>query len=329
MPQKKNMKKPLTTLLLSLTIFVALGQAESAESKYTVTAFKKYYNDNQFDSIFSMFSPGTKDKLPLDKTRDFLNQLKSKYGGITAMAFQEYQNGFGVYKSNFQNGPLTLSIAVNNGKEITGLYAKPYEELAQSALKRNITPMGLPFKGEWTVFWGGDTKESNYYVVSKFQKNAFDIVINNASGKSFKTTGKTNEDYYAFGQPLLASCDAEVVLAVDGIKDNIPGAVNPMYVVGNSVLLKTKNNEYILFAHFKQNSVKVKQGDLVKRGQLLGLCGNSGNSSEPHLHFHIQDAENFTGATGIKCYFDKLSVNGIPKTDYSPVKGDKITIFAP
>jgi murein DD-endopeptidase MepM/ murein hydrolase activator NlpD len=319
------MKKSLTALLILLTVCFAYGQTENPESKYAINAFKKHYNNSQFDSIFSIFSASTKVNLALDKTVGFLGQLKSKYGNIAEMTFQEYKDGFSVYKSVFQKGLLALSIAVNREREITGLYAKPYEESVQPASKRNMTAMNLPFRGEWTIFWGGDTKELNYHVVSGFQKNAFDIVINNPSGKSFKTTGKTNEDYYAFGQPLLAPCDAEVVLAVDGIKDNIPGAVNPMYVVGNSLLLKTKNNEYILFAHFKQNSVKVKQGDVVKRGQLLGLCGNSGNSSEPHLHFHLQDTEEFTRATGVKCYFDKLQVNGTLKTDYSPVKGDKVT----
>ena len=100
--------------------------------------------------------------------------------------------------------------------------------------------------------------------------------------------------------------------------------MNPIFATGNTVLIKTSNNEYILLAHFKQHSIKVKQGDVVKRGQILGLCGNSGNSSEPHLHFHIQDAEDFTKTLGVKCYFDKLQVNGITKVDYSPVKGEKI-----
>ena len=184
--------------------------------------------------------------------------------------------------------------------------------------------MHLPFNGEWAVFWGGDTKEQNYHVNVKFQKNAFDIVINNDQGKSYRTNGKANEDYYAFGKDILAPCDAEVVLSVDGVKDNIPGIVNAMYVPGNSVMLKTKNNEFILLAHFKQGSVKVRQGDSVKQGQNLGLCGNSGNSSEPHLHFHIQNIEDMSQATGVKCYFEKIEVNGITKTDYSPVKGDKV-----
>jgi murein DD-endopeptidase MepM/ murein hydrolase activator NlpD len=68
----------------------------------------------------------------------------------------------------------------------------------------------------------------------------------------------------------------------------------------------------------------VKQGQKVSTGALLGLCGNSGNSSEAHLHFHLQNVEDMTKATGAKCYFDQLKVNGVLKSDYSPVKGEKI-----
>jgi murein DD-endopeptidase MepM/ murein hydrolase activator NlpD len=80
----------------------------------------------------------------------------------------------------------------------------------------------------------------------------------------------------------------------------------------------------LFFAHFKQHSIKVTQGQKVKQGQILGLCGNSGNSSEPHLHFHIQNVEKMTEATGVKCFFDKLIVNGQTKTDYSPIQAEKI-----
>jgi uncharacterized membrane protein len=67
-----------------------------------------------------------------------------------------------------------------------------------------------------------------------------------------------------------------------------------------------------------------KQGQKVSTGALLGLCGNSGNSSEAHLHFHLQNVEDMTKAIGAKCYFDQLKVNGVLKSDYSPVKGEKI-----
>lgn len=69
------------------------------------------------------------------------------------------------------------------------------------------------------------------------------MVVNDAKGNSFKTDGRTNEDYYAFGQEIVAPCNGEVVLVVDGVKDNKPGERNPMYVPGNTVMVKTANNE--------------------------------------------------------------------------------------
>ena len=218
----------------------------------------------------------------------------------------------------------SLNISVDDNSKINGLYIKPFEPDNLPKIDRNKTKLVLPFNGAWTVFWGGDTKELNYHVVSKAQKNAFDIVIKDKTGKSYKTDGKTNEDYYAFGKEIFAPCDGIIVLVVDGVKENKPGELNPIYVPGNSVILKTMNNEYLLFAHFKHHSIKVKEGEKVKQEQVLGLCGNTGNSSEPHLHFHIQNVEDMNIATGVKCYFDKIIVNGQIKNDYSPIKGDII-----
>ena len=70
----------------------------------------------------------------------------------------------------------------------------------------------------------------------------------------------------------------------------------------------------------------MRQRSLLKviRGELLGLCGNTGHSSEAHLHFHIQNVEDINKATGAKCYFDKIIVNGQLKNDYSPAKNEKV-----
>ena len=114
-------------------------------------------------------------------------------------------------------------------------------------------------------------------------------------------------------------------MVVDWVKDNVPGILHPVFVPGNTAIIKTENNEYLFFAHFKQHSIAVTQGQKIKQGQLLGLCGNSGNSSEPHLHFHIQNVEDLNSATGAKCYFDKIQVNGQAKTDYSPIQKEKIS----
>jgi len=307
-----------------LTFSISTAQTQNTSSDDLPWRFKSNYNAGRFDSIYGMFSKHADSNFTPDKTAAFLSQLKSRYGSMKSMVFVEYQADFVVYKAVFDKGVLSLLLSIDKDNYITALNGRPYNDSSSTFPKRNLTIMDLPFKGEWTVFWGGDTKELNFHVVAKFQKNAFDIVKTGRDGKSYRTDGMTNEDYYAYGQHLLAPCDAEVIVAIDGIKDNVPGKVNPLYAPGNSILLKTRNNEYILFAHIQQQSISVKQGQAVKKGELLGLCGNSGNSSEPHFHFHLQDTERLNDATGIKCYFSNLEVNGVKMTDYSPIKGDKI-----
>ncbi|MDP4261823.1 MAG: peptidoglycan DD-metalloendopeptidase family protein [Bacteroidota bacterium] len=286
--------------------------------------FESNYNNNNYDSIFALFSAEMQKALPADKTLDFLNALKSQAGNIKKRQFVKYEQTYASYKTNFERGLFALNISVDNNLKINGLFLKPFTDDNLPKIERNSTKLQLPFTGEWTVFWGGDTKELNYHVENQAQKNAFDIVIRDTKGNSFKTDGLTNEDYYAFGKEIFAPCDGKIVLVVDGIKDNKPGTLNPVYLPGNSVILKDSANEYLFFAHFKQHSLRVTEGQKVKQGQILGLCGNSGNSSEPHLHFHIQNTEDMNIATGVKCYFDQILVNGQIKTDYSPVKDDKI-----
>ncbi len=319
------MKNYLAPILLLLVITTSFGQTEKIINKSVSERFEANYNADNFEAIFSSFSPEMQKALPLDRTKEFLTGLKKQAGKITKRQFVTYEQTYASYKTNFERALFAVNISVDNNAKINGLFVKPFKENNLPKLDRNSTKLILPFNNEWTVIWGGDTKELNYHVESEAQKNAFDILILNEKGHSFKTDGKTNEDYYAFGKDLIAPCDGEVVLVVDGVKDNIPGILNPIYVPGNSVIIKTKNNEFLVFAHFKQHSILVKQGQMIKQGQLLGLCGNSGNSSEPHLHFHIQNIEDMNSATGVKCYFDKIHVNGQLKTDYSPIQKEKIS----
>ncbi len=304
---------------------IAFGQKEKTSYKSVADSFEMNYNTDNFEEIFSSFSTDMQTALPLDKTKEFLTGLKTQAGKITKRQFVKYEQTFASYKTNFERALFAVNISVDNNSKINGLFLKPFKESDLPILVRNATKLILPFKDEWTVTWGGDTKEINYHIESEAQKNAFDFVITNDEKKSFRTDGNTNEDYYAFGKELIAPCDGEVVLVVDGVKDNIPGVLNPIYVPGNTVIIKTQNNEYLFFAHFKQYSISVKEGQKVKQGQLLGLCGNSGNSSEPHLHFHIQNVEDMNSATGVKCYFDKIQVNRQTKTDYSPIQKEKIS----
>ena len=317
------MKNQFILTVLLLTFHIANAQIEKDNYKNISTKFVSFYNENKNDSIVALFSSEMNAALPIEKFTQVSAGLKLQLGSIKKIRFVRLQSSSALYETTFDNAVLGMTLTLNSKNEIAGLVFKPYTEAKE--IIRNTTKMKLPFKGEWSVTWGGDTKEQNYHVESIAQKNAFDILIKDEQGYTHKGTGEFNEDYYAFGKELYAPCDGEVVLVVDGVKDNIPGVLNPIYIPGNTVIIKTANGEFAFFAHFKQNSIVVKQGQKVSSGALLGLCGNSGNSSEPHLHFHLQNVEDMTKATGAKCFFDQLKVNGVLKLDYSPIKGEKIS----
>ncbi len=318
------MNKILGLIVVLLINNSLLAQIETSNYKNVSTKFVSFFNESINDSIVAMFSPEMNAALPIDKFTQVSTGLKSQLGSIKKIRFVRLQSASALYETTFDKAVLGMTITLNPKNEIAGLLFKPYTETKE--IVRNTTKMKLPFKGEWSVTWGGDTKEQNYHVESVAQKNAFDFLIYDEKGSTHKGTGESNEDYYAFGKELYAPCDGEVVLVVDGVKDNVPGVLNPVHIPGNTVIIKTATGEYAFFAHFKQHSIVVKQGQKVSTGALLGLCGNSGNSSEAHLHFHLQNVEDMTKAIGAKCYFDQLKVNGVLKSDYSPEKGEKVEV---
>jgi murein DD-endopeptidase MepM/ murein hydrolase activator NlpD len=151
----------------------------------------------------------------------------------------------------------------------------------------------------------------------------------NKDGETQSGDGKANEDYFAFGREVLAPADGVVTDAIDGVRDNIPGSMNPYSALGNAVIIEHREREVSVLAHLKLGSIKVKVGDKVKKGQVIALCGNSGNSSQPHLHYHLQNTPIIQDGIGIKCYFQKVNVVDGDKSElkmnYSPIKGKIIT----
>jgi murein DD-endopeptidase MepM/ murein hydrolase activator NlpD len=302
----------------------AISQTESPSIALAAEKFQRHYNRDAYDSLYHAFSSQMQQHLPKDETHAFFGRLHVQAGKILKREAVQSSANQVIYKTTFERGVYALELSLDQEGKVSGFIIKPYQDDEFPMLERNISPLTLPFKGAWTVVWGGDTKELNYHVENGAQKNAFDFVIHGENGKMYQTDGRSNDDYYAFGQEILAPCEGEIVLVVDGIKDNRPGEMNPVFIPGNTVVLKTTANEYFVFAHFQQYSIRVSQGDEVKQGDILGHCGNSGNSSEPHLHFHLQNVEEMYKATGAKTHFERIFVNGELKMDYSPVKGEVI-----
>jgi len=148
-------------------------------------------------------------------------------------------------------------------------------------------------------------------IASRF---AIDWAKLGADGTFYHTDDSKNTNYYGYGEEVLAVADAVVVSVKDGMPENIPKKVPPFSIFtagGNFVMLDLGNSRFAYYAHLQPKSLRVKVGDKVRRGQVLALLGDSGNSIGPHLHFHIVDDNSDFYAEGMPYVFesfDALSV---------------------
>lgn len=153
--------------------------------------------------------------------------------------------------------------------------------------------INLPFFGYWNISQGHEGE-----ITHKGEwKHAWDFVITNENGKTFTGSGEKLEDFYCYNKAVLAPADGYITDIVDGISDNRIGDVNLEYNWGNTIIIQHGDKFYSKLSHLKPDSIKVKKGDWVKSGQQLALCGSSGRSPEPHLHFQLQTTPFIEGKT--------------------------------
>jgi murein DD-endopeptidase MepM/ murein hydrolase activator NlpD len=137
------------------------------------------------------------------------------------------------------------------------------------------------------------------------QRFGIDFVKAGADGRTFIGDVKDNKGYHAYGVDALAVAEATVVAIKDGIPENVPGPASRAVPItletvgGNYVVLDLGGGRFAFYAHLQPGSLRVKLGERVKTGQVLGLVGNSGNSTEPHLHFHISNGMSPLGSEGL------------------------------
>lgn len=148
------------------------------------------------------------------------------------------------------------------------------------------------------------------------QRFAIDWVRLREEGGAFTGDPKDNKNYRCYGAGALAVADAVVAGVKDGIPENVPGPTSRAVPItletvgGNYVILDLGQGRYAFYAHLQPGSLRVKAGDKVRRGQVVGLVGNSGNSTEPHLHFHIGDANSPLGSNGLPYVLPAFEIQG-------------------
>jgi hypothetical protein len=206
------------------------------------------------------------------------------------------------------------------------LLVKPV--IAYPASLKSTTPSAtvrLPADAPLKVIWGGDKLETNYHASVPDQRWAYDLLV-----EPYNTGSDKLEEYGCYGVPVVAPVSGPVVKAHDGEPDAVPGVLTNNFEAptGNHIVIQLQTGTYLIIAHLKQGSVLVQAGETVEEGQVIAQCGNSGNTSEPHIHIHHQRQDpavfpvNF--AEGLPLYFrdhdgDPIPVGGIK------VEGDTVT----
>jgi Peptidase family M23 len=151
----------------------------------------------------------------------------------------------------------------------------------------NPVPIASPLADEWLVGQGGPAELVNYHHVASTQRDAIDI-LEAREGRTHQPGSNELTRYYIYGKPVLAPADGKVTFVQDGRPDQQIRSTDSHYQSGNNIVLDIGGGRFLMFGHLSPGSIQVKVGDQVNLGQQIANVGNSGNTTEPHLHIQAQ-----------------------------------------
>ncbi|HEX8395514.1 MAG TPA: M23 family metallopeptidase [Longimicrobium sp.] len=309
------------------------AQQQDTARMQTGRRYTQWMYASRMDSLYSRLGPQMLARIgSLEQFTAFRSGMDAQLGTETELMSEELMPSaphLTAYRrtARFSRAPVPVQVTIvtDSAGTIHGFGVAPRREAAPSRFMdyQPRTPLRLPFDGEWYVFWGGRTLEQNYHAMTSDQRFAYDLVIRR-DGSSHSGDGSALEQYYCYGQPILAPGDGTVATVVDGLPDQRIGSMDRANPAGNHVIIDHGNSEFSLLAHLRPGSVAVRAGDRVRAGQKLGECGNSGNTSEPHLHYHLQNGPVFGRAEGLPAIFRGYTANGQRVEQGEPVRGQTI-----
>ena len=297
-------------------------------------ALTRAFLDGDLATVYARFGQGMRDAMDAASLAAFRKKVDQQLGEEKDVLSEEPQrvDGLDAYvrMSRWSKVPVTIRtqwVFAPDGK-VAAFSIQPTQaaqvEAASPYLDRDtIADLRLPFEGKWHVFWGGRTLAQNYHAADPGQRFAYDFV-KRVGGSTHRGDGSALDQYYCWDQPILAPAPGTVVERVGDLPDQAIGTANPRQPAGNHVMLDLGHGEYALLAHLRKGSIVVEPGQAVTTGDLLGRCGNSGNTSEPHLHFHLQDSPRFGNGLGLPAFFNDYVADGRPVAHGEPLRGQTI-----
>jgi hypothetical protein len=319
------------------TLFANPAPAAAAEAAVETLQLgremSQLFLDGDTAAAWARFSPDMQAAMTADALAAFREQVAAQLGSELSIVSEDTQQtqGVSVYvrtsRWSLHKGDIVMQWAFDAEGRAAGFFVRPAAASAPAAsrhLERDtLARLRLPFDGEWLVVWGGRTLEQNYHAAHSGQRFAYDLV-RVVDGARHLGDGRAVEQYHCWDQPILAPASGRVVGAVGDLPDQAIGTTNASQPAGNHVMLDLGRNEYMLLAHLRQGSLEVATGDTVAAGQPLGRCGNSGNTSEPHLHMHLQDAPVFGQGEGLPAFFNGYLADGRHVDRGEPLQGQTV-----
>jgi hypothetical protein len=209
--------------------------------------------------------------------------------------------------------------------------------VAPLEVQAKVMVIGPPLKGKgWVAFNGcceisgihrssSQTVNGGLYFAQRF---AIDWMRLDEKGRILNGDDTEVHSYTDYGADVIAVADGTVVSTMKELSDQKPGTlpdvstINLGNVDGNHVVLDLGNGVFAFYAHMQHDSITVSPGDHVKRGQVLGKLGNTGNTSAPHLHFHLMDGPSTLGSNGLPYVIDSFEYAG--QVSAAKFAGDKL-----
>jgi len=152
--------------------------------------------------------------------------------------------------------------------------------------EKDCVILDLPVRRVWLAGHAGASVLTNGHITNRY---AIDILKLGPDGRLHKGQGESAADYYSYNEELYAPADGKITEVMDGIESDLMGNMDKEHPGGNYIILGIGNGKYVYFGHLKRGSITVEQGQFVTAGAVLGRIGNSGYSTHPHLHMHVQN----------------------------------------
>ena len=180
-----------------------------------------------------------------------------------------------------------------------------------------LTDFYFPLTGAWWAVQAGDWSDFHKTEVYS-QPFAVDFMKLGPEGRTHQGNGRALSDHYSWHQPVYAAAGGKVAYTCFDMPDMAPGAIPDQAIMrgdmrrllGNAVAISHANGEFSYYAHLQQASLQVNEGEMIRRGALLGRVGNSGNSPGPHFHFHVMNGPNLFIDQGLPFQFSHFEAGG-------------------